>query len=135
MEFVLLTTHMLFHKKLAIIGLLCLVASACISQAELEPEEGIVVYAVQHTPTDYYRVNRISFSRVHIPEKELLPFTLPIQEKWGWVSPTEYYSPPCPTWTKDASLVAFNDGKNITIYNFGESDIQTVSLDFKLIRL
>jgi Tol biopolymer transport system component len=96
----------------------------------IEPEDGFINYAVLHTSTDYAGADSAHFETVPTIGGTPKEIQLPLQTQPGWQNSTEYYEPHCPDWTEDGKYAAYNDGRNITIYDSLENESELIELDF-----
>jgi Tol biopolymer transport system component len=113
-----------------------LIVAACsgCSTEPLVPEAGSIHYTLLYQ-NEYGEKSDIIFEL--LPTSGDVPQPLlsqPIQAISGWQTSTTYYWPPCPRWTLDKHYVVFNNGPNITIYDFLEAEFETVELNFAIVR-
>ena len=105
--------------------------SACTQP--IEPESGLITYAVLHTPTNYMGADSIHFETISTIGGNPLEFQLPLQTQPGWQNSLEYHKPHCPDWSQDGRHAVFNDGRNIAIYDWSENRPELIELDYALV--
>jgi dipeptidyl aminopeptidase/acylaminoacyl peptidase len=92
------------------------------------PEEGWILYAALATPTDFVHSERIVFQRTSTSGDTAVQPEIPVRTPLSSHIGPLY--PPCPDWTEDGRFVAFNDGRNITIFDTRENELQEIEVDF-----
>jgi Tol biopolymer transport system component len=115
------------------LGLFVSTSCSWISSKALIPEDGQILYALLETQTDYIGADSISFEIIPSVGGEPQHLSLTPQIKPGWQSATEYFKPQCPQSTHDGRFVAFNDERNITIYDFLENKERMILLNYDLV--
>lgn len=99
-------------------------------ERELVPEGGRILYAALETPTDFVHSDRIAFHGISTSGNvdTVVQLEIPVQTSLGTLPGVLY--PPCPDWTEGGRYVAFNDGRNITIFDTGEDELRELHIDF-----
>lgn len=98
---------------------------------ELVPEEGRVLYGALQTRTDFIGANQITFHTISSSESTVEQLEVPVQNPLSSLPGVS--NPPCPDWTQDGRYVAFNDGRNITVFDVREDSLREIEVDFDLL--
>lgn len=116
---------------------LCSLTVACnqLLERELVPEGGRILYAALETPTGFVRSDRITFQGISTSgdAEAVVQLEIPVQTSLSTVPGV--FNPPCPDWTQDGRYVAFNEGRNIIVFDAREEELIEFELEFDFLSM